>query len=109
MCDELFVGVSTDEFCIQKGKRTILNYEQRKNVVESIRYVDFVFPEMSLIDDKILDGLNYDANMFVWGNDWEGTFDFLNDYGFEVKYLPRTPGISTTEIKNNIYNIKDIE
>ena len=102
--DELYVGLSTDKFCETKGKTPVLSYEQRKIVLESIKYVDYVFPEKSLTEEKIKDGLEYDAYMFVWGSDWEVTFDFLKEHGFEVKYFPRTPDISTSILKDRMKN-----
>lgn len=67
-------------------------------MLESIRYVDEVFPEESW-EQKIDDAKKYHADIFVMGDDWKGKFDFLKDYGIEVVYLPRTQGISTTQIK----------
>lgn len=104
MGDELYVGLSTDEFCKTKGKIPVLSYEQRKTVLESIRYVDYVFPEKSLTEEKIKDGQEYDAYMFVWGSDWEGTFDFLKEHGFGVEYFPRTLDISTSILKDRMKN-----
>jgi glycerol-3-phosphate cytidylyltransferase len=91
------VGLSTDEFNQGKHKSSLLNYENRKAVLESIRYVDEVFPENTW-EQKIDDIRRYRASIFVMGHDWEGKFDFLSEY-CEVLYLPRTDDISTTEIK----------
>ncbi|MCR6663409.1 MAG: glycerol-3-phosphate cytidylyltransferase [Luteimonas sp.] len=96
----LVVGLSSDEFNLGKHKSSLLNYENRKAVLESIRYVDEVFPEMNW-DQKIDDVRRFGADVFVMGHDWEGKFDFLSEY-CEVVYLPRTADISTTEIKNSL-------
>lgn len=96
--DRLVVGLSTDEFNAIKGKKTYYPYSERKLMLESIRYVDDVFPEESW-EQKIEDIKKYSADIFVMGDDWKGKFDFLKDYGINVVYLPRTEGISTTQIK----------
>lgn len=98
--DELYVGLSTDEFNQMKGKTAVLTYEQRKTVLESIRYVDHVFPESDW-EQKTSDIKKYGIRCFVMGDDWKGKFDFLKDY-CTVVYLPRTPDISTTDIKQKI-------
>ena len=99
--DYLIVAVSTDEFnWNMKNKRSYFLYEDRKNLVESIRYVDLVIPETSW-EQKITDIEKYYIDVFVIGNDWEGKFDFLKEK-CEVIYLTRTPEISTTKIKNDL-------
>ena len=98
--DELYVGLSTDEFNQMKGKTSVLTYEQRKTVLEAIRYVDHVFPESDW-EQKTSDIKKYEIRCFVMGDDWKGKFDFLKDY-CTVVYLPRTPDISTTDIKQKI-------
>lgn len=100
--DYLIVGLSTDEFnTIQKGKKTYFSYEQRKQLLESIRYVDLVIPEESW-EQKASDCKLYQVDTFVIGDDWKGKFDFLKDQGVEVVYLPRTPEISSTQIKEDL-------
>lgn len=99
--DYLIVALSTDEFNMNmKHKKCYFNYEIRKQLVEAIRYVDLVIPEENW-EQKIEDIREYQADIFVMGDDWEGKFDFLKDY-CEVVYLPRTPEISTTQIKNDM-------
>lgn len=98
--DKLVVGLSSDEFNAGKHKSSLLNYENRKIVLESIRYVDHVFPENTW-EQKIQDIKKYGADIFVMGDDWEGKFDHLREY-CEVLYLGRTPSISTTEIKTSL-------
>lgn len=99
--DYLIVALSTDEFnWNEKGKESYFSYEQRKTLMEAIRYVDLVIPEESW-EQKITDVAKYRADVFVMGDDWEGTFDFLKD-SCEVVYLPRTPEISTTQIKKEL-------
>lgn len=100
--DYLVVAISTDEFnWNEKGKKCYFTYEQRKAMVESIRYVDRVIPETNW-DQKITDVRDYDIDVFVMGDDWKGKFDFIKEEGVEVVYLPRTPEISTTQIKKDL-------
>lgn len=98
--DRLVVGLSTDDFNRSKHKSALLNYENRKSVLEAIRYVDEVFPE-STWEQKVDDIRRYNASVFVMGDDWVGQFDFLSVH-CEVQYLPRTTSISTSEIKESI-------
>ncbi len=100
--DYLIVALSTDEFNrVEKNKHCYFSYEQRKNLREAIRYVDLVIPEESW-EQKVSDVHEYHIDTFVIGDDWEGKFDFLKDEGAEVVYLPRTPEISSTQIKQDI-------
>ena len=102
--DYLIVALSTDEFNMrQKNKRSYFSYEERKLILEAIRYVDLIIPEESW-EQKKTDIIKYEVDIFVIGDDWEGKFDFLKTVGkgCEVIYLPRTPEISTTKIKNNL-------
>ena len=102
--DYLIVAVSTDEFnSSEKNKQCYFSYDQRKALVESIRYVDLVIPERSW-DQKKSDVREYRVDTFVMGDDWRGRFDFLKDEGCEVVYLSRTPEISTTQIKRDLNN-----
>ena len=99
--DYLIVVVSTDEFnWNEKQKKCYFSYEERKKLVEAVRYVDLVIPEENW-DQKISDVKEYHVDTFVMGDDWKGKFDFLKDY-CEVVYLPRTEGISTTKIKQDL-------
>ena len=100
--DYLIVALSTDEFNHeQKNKVCYFSYEERKTLLEAIRYVDLVIPEESW-DQKRTDVHLYHVDTFVIGDDWTGKFDFLKDEGCEVVYLPRTPEISTTQIKQDL-------
>lgn len=102
--DYLIVCLSTDEFnWKEKGKKCYFTYEQRKALLESIRYVDLVIPEENW-EQKRTDIHEYHIDTFVIGDDWTGKFDFLKEEGAEVVYLPRTPEISTTQIKNDLHN-----
>ena len=100
--DYLVVALSTDEFNWNaKGKKCYFPYEKRKALLEAIRYVDLVIPEASW-DQKKTDVHEYHIDTFVIGDDWTGSFDYLAEEGCEVVYLPRTPEISTTQIKEDL-------
>lgn len=101
--DYLIVALSTDEFNKEKGKKSYFSYEKRKILVEAIRYVDLVIPEKNW-NQKITDIKEYHIDTFVIGDDWKGKFDYLKDEGINVVYLPRTPEISTSQIKSDLYN-----
>jgi len=95
--DKLYVGISSDEFNAGKGKKSILSYEHRAEIVEAVRYVDGVFPENNW-DQKVDDIKRLKVDVFVMGDDWRGKFDELKAH-CDVTYLERTEGISTTELK----------
>lgn len=103
--DYLIVGLSTDEFNALKNKKAYFSYEQRKLLLEAIRYVDLVIPEKTW-EQKTSDAEKYSVDTFVIGDDWAGKFDFLKDAGVEVIYLSRTPEISTTQIKSDLNLMK---
>ena len=99
--DYLIVAVSSDAFNAGKGKTAYHSQEDRKAILESVRYVDEVIFEDSW-DQKVKDVQEHHVDVFVMGDDWKGKFDFLKDY-CEVVYLPRTEGISTTKIKKDLH------
>lgn len=106
--DYLIVVVSSDEFNMkEKKKKCYFNYEQRAALVESIRFVDLVIPEMSWAQ-KRSDVHEYHIDTFVMGDDWQGEFDFFKEEGVEVVYLPRTPEISTTQIKKDLHHLAKV-
>ena len=101
--DYLVVALSTDEFnWNEKQKKCYFSYEQRKEMLEALRCVDLVIPEENW-EQKRTDIHEYHIDTFVIGDDWKGKFDFLEEEGAEVVYLPRTPEISTTQIKKDLH------
>ena len=102
MGDYLVVALSTDEFNAGKGKKSFYSYEVRKEMLESIRYVDLVIPESSW-EQKVNDIKEYGIDVVVMGGDWAGSdrFEYLRDY-CELVFLDRTPGISTTQVKQHL-------
>lgn len=95
--DYLIVAVSTDEFNAAKGKQTIVPFADRIEIVKNIKFVDLAIPESSW-DQKARDCEKYGVSVFGMGHDWEGKFDELKQY-CEVVYLPRTNGVSSTDMK----------
>ena len=100
--DYLIVGLSSDEFNRnEKGKECYFSFEQRKTMLEAVRFVDQVIPESNW-NQKRRDVHEYNVDIFVIGDDWRGEFDYLEEEGVKVVYLERTPEISTTQIKEDL-------
>lgn len=99
--NKLIVMLSTDIFNAEKGKRSVMSYEERYFMLTNLKCVDKVVPEQSW-NDKVRYIEEYDVDIFVMGSDWEGKFDNLP---CEVKYFPRGD-ISTTSIKERIISGK---
>jgi len=104
--DKLIVAVSTDEFNELKGKKTLIPYTQRAEIVENIKCVDMVIPESDW-EQKLKDVQQYNVDVFAIGDDWEGKFDFLKEY-CKVVYLERTENVSTTKLKKSLSNFLSI-
>jgi len=104
--DYLVVAVSTDEFNAGKGKKAYHDYALRKEILESIRYVDLVIPEESW-EQKVDDVKRYEIDIVAMGDDWADSdrFDYLKEY-CELVFLPRTEGVSTTDIKEDLGGAK---
>ncbi|SRR5699024_4076898 len=98
--DYLIVAVSSDEFNALKGKKSYYSFEERRHILDAIKYVDEVIPEHNW-EQKVQDVQKHAVDVFVMGDDWKGEFDFLSEY-CDVVYLPRTEGISTTKIKKDL-------
>jgi len=98
--DRLIVAISTDEFNAIKHKTASKPYEERKLILESIKYVDLVIPENNW-EQKLQDVQEYDVDVFVMWGDREGEFDFVQEH-CEVEYFPRIDGLSSTNIRNSI-------
>jgi glycerol-3-phosphate cytidylyltransferase len=101
--DELIIGVSTDKFSIEKkNRKPIYNENDRKQILESLKFVDKVFFEESF-EQKREYITKYKADILVMGNDWEDRFDEFNNI-CKVIYFDRTPSISTTKLIEIISN-----
>lgn len=106
MGDRLIVGVSTDEFNAGKGKKSVVSYDDRAAIVGAIKGVDLVLPERAW-EQKRADIVEHGVDIFVMGDDWTGKFDELSDV-CEVRYLPRTSGVSSTDIKEMLRTLDPV-
>lgn len=104
--DCLIVGVSTDEFNADKGKRTVIPYVDRARLVGALACVDLVLPEERW-EQKAEDVAKYDVDVFGMGADWTGRFDELKEY-CDVVYLPRTESISSSQIKTMLSQLDKV-
>ena len=103
--DKLIVGVSSDDFCAEKGKKPVYNEEKRMEMVADLRFVDKVVLENSLAQ-KVDDVKEFGVDIFCLGDDYKDVFPKMPEYqqlidlGCKVMFLPRTPEISTTKLKS---------
>ncbi len=103
LCDYLVVGISSDDLNFRKKAAVpIYSQEERMRIVGSLRCVDFVFIEESL-EQKMDYIREHNAGVLIMGDDWQGKFDFCKEL-CEVVYLPRTPHVSTTQVKAEIFS-----
>jgi glycerol-3-phosphate cytidylyltransferase len=98
--DRLIVAVSTDEFNAIKGKRSVVPFADRIEMVRACRYVDLAIAESDW-SQKARDIAHYGVDAFVMGSDWDGRFDELKSL-CEVVYLPRTEGVSSSLLKQDV-------
>ncbi|MBR3831195.1 MAG: adenylyltransferase/cytidyltransferase family protein [Muribaculaceae bacterium] len=110
-CEILIVGVTTDELCQSyKNKLPIIPYEERKAIIEAIKYVDKVVPQLNRDKFSAWEEHKFDV-MFV-GDDWKGSELFevvekkLNAVGCRVEYLPYTQGTNSTILREKVLNNK---
>ncbi len=101
--DYLIVAISSDEFNLLKNKKSFYSFEERKYILEAIKYVDEIIPENNW-EQKKEDIKKFNIDIFVMWDDWKGKFDELKEF-CEVVYLPRTPEISTTSLKSRLKSI----
>ena len=105
--DYLIVGVTSDSFDRGRGKLNVRNNVlERVEAVKTTGYADEVIIE-DYLGQKIDDIQRYDVNIFAIGSDWEGKFDYLNEY-CKVVYLPRTEGISSTMLREQSEEVYSI-
>lgn len=111
MCDKLIVGVTVDELVTYKGKRPLIPFEDRLEIVRAIKYVDAVVPQYDM--DKVVMCRKLGASFLFVGDDWYGTAkwkdyeDELKKCGTSVIYFPYTKGISSTIITNTLTQVRD--
>jgi len=102
--DYLIVGVTDENYDRSRGKLNVIeSTETRKQAIEALDFVDKVIIEKHK-KQKAKDMVKYDVDIFAIGDDWEGTFDYLNEYT-HVEYLPRTKGISSTELRRDNFDL----
>lgn len=106
--DRLIVGVSSDEMCRNKGKIPILDENKRMEIIGDLSFVDEVILENSM-EQKVGDVKKYGVQKFVLGSDYCDIFPKMPEYrllkeaGCEVIFLPRTPDISTSQLKEKMF------
>lgn len=99
--DILIVGVNTDELVNSYKSELIVPFEERIAMVKALKYPDIVIPQKSLNHSEKVKNLNFD--IFVVGDDWAGKYDYLKELGVTVVYFPYGCGVSSTNLKNTIY------
>lgn len=111
MCDKLIVGVTIDELVTYKGKRAMIPFEDRMEVVRSCRYVDAVVPQSDM--DKLTMCKKLGASILFVGDDWYATKrwqDYEEQFkntGIQIIYFPYTKGISSTLITKTLEVVRD--
>lgn len=113
LCDKLIVGVTVDDLVLYKGKRAMIPFEDRIEIVRSIKYVDAAVPQYDM--DKLSMCKKLGASVLFVGDDWFGT-EKWKDYektfeenGIKIVYFPYTKGVSSTKINNALIEIRDKE
>ncbi len=110
LCDKLIAGVTTDDLVLYKGKKAVIPFEERLEVVRACRYVDIVVPQENM--DKVEAVKKLGADIIFVGDDWyesEKWKDFeleLSKVSCEVKYFPYTKGTSSTKINSILDDIR---
>lgn len=97
----LIVGVSTDELVCSYKKPPVVPFEERIAIVEGLKGPDLVIPQRTLDHEETVKKLNIDV--FVIGDDWYGKYDYLKEQGVKVFYFPYGSGVSSSNLKQKIY------
>ena len=111
MCDKLVVGVTTDDLVSYKGKKAMIPFEDRIEIVRSIKYVDAVVPQSDM--DKLTMCKKLGAQILFVGDDWYGTEKWKKDEeefkqaGIQIVYFPYTKGVSSTLITKTLETVRD--
>ena len=110
MCDRLIVGVTVDNLVTYKGKTAMIPFEDRIEIVRSIKYVDAAVPQYDM--DKLTACKKLGASILFVGDDWYGS-DKLNEYervftqeGIKIIYFPYTRGVSSTKISDALKHVR---
>lgn len=113
MCDKLVVGVTTDDLVTYKGKRAMIPFEDRIEIVRSIKYVDAAVPQGDM--DKLSMCRKIGAQIMFVGDDWYGTEKWreyekaFEEAGIRIVYFPYTKGVSSTIISDTLRRVRDNE
>ena len=113
MCDKLVVGVTTDDLVTYKGKRALIPFEDRIEIVRSIKFVDAAVPQYDM--DKLTACKKLGAQILFVGDDWYGTEKWaeyekeFNDNNIKIVYFPYTKGISSTIISKTLGVVRDCD
>ncbi len=99
--DILIVGVNTDELVASYKSTPIIPFDERIALVKALKYPDIVIPQHSLNHTDKVKKLNFDV--FVVGDDWAGKYDYLKELGVDVVYFPYGDGVSSSSLKQRIY------
>ena len=99
--DILIVGVNTDELVASYKSESIIPFEERIALMKAIKGPDIVIPQHSLDHTDKVKKLNFD--IFVVGDDWTGKYDYLKEMGITVVYFPYGKGVSSSNLKEKIY------
>ena len=111
MCDKLIVGVTTDELVKYKGKRPIIPFEDRIEIVRNIKFVDAVVAQTDM--DKLTMCKKLKAKILFVGDDWYGSEKWVNyednfsKDGIKIVYFPYTKGVSSTKITKVLKTVRD--
>jgi choline-phosphate cytidylyltransferase/glycerol-3-phosphate cytidylyltransferase len=105
LADILIVGVSTDELVSSYKAQPIIPFNERLQIIEALKTPDIVIPQHTLDHTEIVKKLNIDA--FVVGDDWYGKYDYLKDLGVQVFYFPYGTGVSSSSLRQTIYESYD--
>ncbi len=112
LCDYLIVGVSTDELVQQyKGKTPIICFDERIEIVRSIKYVDCAVPQVTM--DKMEAWRKLKFDVMFHGADWKGSQMYnkivteFEEVGVDVVFLPHTPGVSSTMLTKVLHELKE--
>lgn len=104
--DILIVGVNTDELVESYKSTPIIPFDERIALIKALKYPDIVIPQRSLDHTDKVKKLNFD--IFVVGDDWVGKYDYLKEQGVDVIYFPYGVGVSSSKLKQRIYENYEI-
>ena len=109
-CDKLIVGVTVDELVQYKGKKAVIPFEERIEIIRSIKYVDMAVPQKNM--DKLTAHKKFKFNIMFVGSDWKGTEKWkkiesqMKNVNVKVIYFPYTSGTSSTLINNTLKSLR---